>query len=115
MHKPINYSLCSATKNPGGVQTTLTKEKNPFATYCYLVPTCDFSKISELTPPIIRHQREMRVVVCCVWRARQKYLAGSSRSPVHSMSFEPFSGFFRPDDSETPVANQVLVESSWRF
>ena len=60
------YSLCSAMENPGGVQTTFTKEKNPFANYCYLVPTLDSSKISELTPPITSHQRETRVVVCCV-------------------------------------------------
>ena len=48
------YSLCSAMENPGGVQTMLTKEKPKFANYCYLVPTLDSSKISELTPPITR-------------------------------------------------------------
>jgi len=110
----VFYSICSAMENPGGVQTTLTKEKNPFATYCYLVPTLDSSKISELTPPITCHQRETRVVVCCVWRARQKYLAGSGTSRSHSMWFEPFWGFFRPDDSETSVQNQVSLESSCR-
>ena len=46
--------------------------------------------------------------------AGPKYLAGSSRSPGHSMSFEPFWGFFRPDDAETSVENQVSLESSWR-
>ena len=30
------------------------------------------------------------------------------------MWFEPFWGFFRPDDSETSVQNQVSLESSRR-
>ena len=32
----VFYSICSAMENPGGVQTTLTKEKNPSANYCYI-------------------------------------------------------------------------------
>jgi len=52
--KVLGNSFSERMKNPGGVQTTLTKEKTPFATYCYLVPTLDSSKISQLTPPITR-------------------------------------------------------------
>jgi len=83
-----SYSLCSATKNPGDVQTTFWNDKPRYATFCYLVPTLDSSKISELTPPIT--------------------------IPVHSMSFEPVWGVFPPDDSETAGQNQVSLESSWK-
>jgi len=31
---------------------------------------------------------------------------------VHSNPFEPFSGFLRPDDSETADANHISLEAS---